>query len=59
MTLIVKAVFTYEIVVDIDSSNNSYIDTKALAKDLAGQSNLIIKLRAEYIVRMRLFYEKN
>lgn len=33
--MIVKAIFTYEIVVDIDSSNNSYIDTKALAKDLA------------------------
>lgn len=33
--MIVKAVFTYEIVVDIDSSNDSYIDTKTLAKDLA------------------------
>lgn len=35
IAMIVKAVFTYEIVVDIDSSNDSYIDIKALAKDLA------------------------
>ena len=35
MAMIVKAVFTYEIVVDIDSSNDSYIDIRALAKDLA------------------------
>ena len=33
--MIVKAIFTYEIVVDIDSSNDSYIDIRALSKDLA------------------------
>ena len=33
--MIVKAIFTYELNVDIDSSNDSYIDTKTLAKDLA------------------------